>query len=405
MPSILCISCEFKGTDFIKAAKAAGNKVFLLTCKKLENRAWPREHLDDIFYVNEISHCRWNMEDVKSGLAWFMRRNKVDRIVALDDFDVEKAAQLREHFRIPGMGDTTARYFRDKLAMRIQARDAGLNVPAFSPLFNDDEIREYTSKVAPPWVVKPRSEASATGIRKVYNETDLWQVLDSLGDQRHQYLVEQFRPGDVYHVDALCSDGKVVFSRVSQYLATPFEVAHGGGIFRTVTSEFGGKDDKALSKLNAEVMKAFGMVYSACHTEFIKCHEDGNFYFLETASRVGGAHIAELVEFSSGINLWAEWAKLETAQVTGHTYELPTVQKQYAGLIISLSKYQQPDTSSFTDPEIQWRVEKDHHLGFIVKSARRERVLELLDHYAHRIKEEYHASAPPKSEGQWWEAH
>ena len=43
-----------------------------------------------------------------------MRSKKIDRIVALDDFDVEKGAYLREHFQISGMGQTTARHFRDK---------------------------------------------------------------------------------------------------------------------------------------------------------------------------------------------------------------------------------------------------------------------------------------------------
>jgi len=36
------------------------------------------------------------------------------RVVTLEDFDVEKVAALREHLRIPEMGDTTTRYFRDK---------------------------------------------------------------------------------------------------------------------------------------------------------------------------------------------------------------------------------------------------------------------------------------------------
>lgn len=99
----------------------------------------------------------------------------------------------------------------------------------------------------------------------------------------------------VYHVDSLTYEGKVIFSRVSQYLDTPFEVAHGGGIFRSHTIEIGSPEDLALQKLNVDVMKAFGMQYSASHSEFIKCNEDGKYYFLETASRVGGANLAEMV--------------------------------------------------------------------------------------------------------------
>jgi biotin carboxylase len=330
--SILCIASFFKGEAFLQAAKRAGCTVYLITSKKHDNKAWPWESIDETFYVHDDGKDNWNMDDVIAGLAYTMQSKKIDRIVSLDDFDVEKGAALREHFRIPGMGQTTARYFRDKLAMRVQARDAGINVPAFSALFNDHEINDFIARIPAPWLVKPRGEASATGIKKAYSGQELWNIIHSLGDKRHQYLVEQFRPGDVYHVDALSLDRKVIFSRVSRYLATPMEVAHGGGIFRSMTVKFGSKDDKELQKMNEKVMKAFGMNYSASHTEFIKSKEDGQYYFLETASRVGGANLAEMVEASSGINLWAEWARIETAQATGMDYELPSVIRRLFGV-------------------------------------------------------------------------
>ncbi|MFN4255104.1 MAG: acetyl-CoA carboxylase biotin carboxylase subunit family protein [Saprospiraceae bacterium] len=393
--TFLCVSSYFKGNDFLRGLKSTGATVYLLTSKKLEDKAWAREALDDIFYIEQDANNNWNMKDVIGGLAWLMRSKKIDRIVSLDDFDVEKGAELREHFRIPGMGQTTCRHFRDKLAMRIEARDAGIPVPGFSPLFNDAEIHAFTQNFPGPWIVKPRGQASATGMKKVHTPDELWAQLEKLGDERHEYLVEQFKPGAVYHVDALSEGGKVVFSRVSQYLATPFEVAHGGGIFRSAISEFGGEDDKALTALNVKVMDAFGMQYSASHTEFIKCHEDGQFYFLETSSRVGGAHLAEMVEVSSGVNLWFEWARLEAAVARGEKYTLPKVRKDYAGIVVSLARQQWPDISQFNDAEIAWRMtEMEYHVGLIVQSKKRARVLELLDNYADRIARDYHASAP-----------
>lgn len=394
--TFLCVSCYFKGEAFLRACKEAGNTVYLVTSKKLESKPWPKEALDDIFYVQQNEQDTWSMEEVIAGLAFFMRSNNVDRIVALDDFDVEKAALLREHFRIPGMGQTTARYFRDKLAMRLKAAEAGIPIPPFSSLFNDEAINEYANTVAPPWVVKPRAEASATGIKKVNNPEELWAAIHQLGEERHNYLVEQFKPGDVYHADAITANGKVLFCRVSKYLNTPFEVAHGGGIFRSNTIKFGSKEDKALQQLNKEVMKAFGMQYSASHTEFIRSKEDGLFYFLETASRVGGAHLAEMVEASSGINLWSEWARLETAIAQNSAYKLPKVTKDYAGIVVSLSRFKDPDMSSFDDPEIWWKLKMDHHIGMIVKTKKQDRVLELLDNYAERIGKDFHASAPPE---------
>ncbi|MFN3848640.1 MAG: acetyl-CoA carboxylase biotin carboxylase subunit family protein [Spirosomataceae bacterium] len=393
--NFLCICTYFKGVEFLKACKAAGNTVYLLTNKKLEDKPWPRESIDEFFFLDNVDNTFETYQKMLTGLSYVMRSKKFDRVVALDDFDVEKAALVREHFRIPGMGQTTARYFRDKLAMRVQAQDAGINVPPFSPLFHDVDITEYLQRTSPPWVIKPRSEASAAGIKKVHSFQEAWDKIHSLGEERHQFLIEQFKPGDVYHVDALSMDGKVIFARSSQYLNTPFEVAHGGGIFRSVTVEMDSKDDKALKKVNTDVMKAFGMKFSASHTEVIKCYEDGKFYFLETASRVGGAHLAEMVEFSSGINLWREWAKIESLMASGGSYELPKVEGYYSGIIISLSSHEHPDYSPFNDPEIIWKMDETYHVGLIVRSEKRERVMELMDKYANMIRDlGYHASAP-----------
>lgn len=392
--SFLCIATYFKGNEFLKSCKEAGNTVYLLTEKKLEHKPWLRSHIDELFFVETPDQGVLDLNETAKGLAYALRSRKIDRIVALDDFDVEKGAFFRETFRLPGMGQTVARYFRDKLAMRMKAAEAGLRVPAFSALFNDAEVNAFADSVTFPVVVKPRGEASTAGIRKVWNKDELWQVIHGLGDRRHEFLVEQFKPGHVYHVDALTYQGKVLFNWVSQYLSTPMEVAHGGGVFRSVTTPFGSTEEKALRAFNEKLLTAFGLEYSASHSEFIQCHEDGEFYFLETASRVGGAHLAEMVEAASGINLWREWARIETATAEGTSYALPELKPAYAGIIISLAREQWPDLSEYVAPEIGWRMQEEYHVGLIVQSENRDRILELLDQYTTKIYAEVHASAP-----------
>jgi hypothetical protein len=391
--TILCISCYFKGSDFMRASKEAGNTVYLLTSKSLENDPWPRESIDEFFFMEKDDNTPENIGHLAEGLAWLMRSRKVDRIVALDDFDVEKAAYFREEFRIPGMGQTTARYFRDKLAMRVRAQSAGVPVPKFSPLFNDIELTEFANTIEFPCLVKPRGEASATGIKKVHSAEELWQHVHSLGEARHQYLVEQFRPGDVYHADAISVEGKVVFCQVSRYLSTPFEVAHGGGIFRSVSVPYDEEDAVRLRELTADVMQAFGMQFSASHTEFIKL-PSGEFVFLETASRVGGAHLAEMVEAATGVSLWAEWARLETAMAHEAEYNPPSRRYNESGIVVSLSRFEHPDMTPFQDEEIVWKMNKKQHIGMIVAGKDPVRIRELLDNYADRIGKDYHAAAP-----------
>src|SRR5262249_22543485 len=117
--------------------------------------------------------------------------------------------------------------------------------------------------------------------------------------------------------------------------------------------------------------------------------------FLETSARVGGAHIADLVEAATGINLWAEWAKIEVAG--GATpYSPPAARNDYAGLLVSLARQEHPDTSQFADPEIVWRMDKRHHVGLIVRSPSAERVRTLLEDYTARVARDYHAAVPPQ---------
>ncbi|RKS02609.1 acetyl-CoA carboxylase biotin carboxylase subunit family protein [Flavobacterium sp. 102] len=386
--NFICISNYFKGNDFLINLKKQGNKVYLITSEKLRDKPWAFDYIDEIYFMPG-QDVDWNLEELLAGVAGLMRERKIDGIVALDDFDVEKAAYLRENLRISGMGQTTGRYFRDKLAMRMRAKDAGIPIPAFSPLFNDVEINEFADTVAPPWVLKPRSEASASGIMKVHSAAELWEKIHGLGDNRIKYLVEQFKPGAVYHCDGLNWHGKTLFSITSQYLATPMEISQGGGIFRSANIPYDSKDDKAIKKQNEQVLKAFGMQHGANHTEFIKCNDDGKIYFLETASRVGGAHLAEMVEAASGVNLWSEWAKIEDALVKGKQYKLPTIKKEFAGIVLTLSKFEHPDLSGFNDTEVCFRVPLDFHAGLIVKSDNHARVRELLDDYAERLIRDY----------------
>ena len=84
-----------------------------------------------------------------SGFAYLMKIHNIDTVIALDDFDVEKAALIRETFRIQGMGQTTYRYFRDKLAMRQMAKDSGINIPPFAPVLTTVLLQNLLKKILP----------------------------------------------------------------------------------------------------------------------------------------------------------------------------------------------------------------------------------------------------------------
>jgi biotin carboxylase len=392
--TVLCLASYFKGEAFIRTCKNLGCDVILLTKEKLADEAWPWDAIDERFLMPDIS----KMPDIIHSVSYLARTRKIDLIAALDDFDVETAATLREHLRIPGMGDTTARYFRDKLAMRVQAQEKGISVPEFTAVINYEDVTAYMRQVQPPWVLKPRSQAGAMGIKKVHSEGELWHFLDELGDRQSFFVLERFIPGDIYHVDSIVSEKNVLFEEAHQYRQPPLAVTQEGGIFMSRTLPRSLEEVVQLKEMNRDLMQALGMVRGVAHTEFIRGEEDGQLYFLETAARVAGANIAEMIEFSSGINLWTEWAKIEIARVCGEDYQLPEVRQNYAGVIICLARQKYPDLSGYADSEVSWRLEKKHHVGLIVASTDQVRIEEMLDEYKQRFVNDFLAVAPPLDE-------
>jgi biotin carboxylase len=390
--TILCIATYFKGDPFLRECKALGCTVLLLTTDKLVGAEWPRESIDEIHSVPRDA----SDEAIRHHVDKIARRHRIDRIAALDDFDVELAAMLREHLRVPGMGRTTASRFRDKLAMRMQARTLGVPVPEFSAAFNDQDVSDWAARVTPPWVLKPRSSAAAIGIKRVDDRDALWRALEAAGDDRGACVLEQFVPGDVYHVDSIVWNSQVVFAVAFKYGRPPMEVSHEGGLFITRRLPDDSAEARAVLAMNRTLPEGLGLRRGVSHTEFIRAEGAGGagYVFLETSARVGGAYIVDTIEAATGINLWREWAKVEIAGEHG-IYTVPPHQNDYAGIVLTLARQETPDMAAYTDVEIATTIRKDFHAGLIVRSAEPQRVEALLADYTQRFYRDFFATAPP----------
>ena len=387
---ILCLTTYEKGQAFMRQCSEMGCRVLLLTLEKHRQGDWPHGALEEFVCMPE----GLTLEQITNTVTYLARSRKFERLIALDEFDMETIASLREHMRVPGMGRTTTSHFRDKLAMRFEAARAGALVPDFAPVLNYDDLRAYMANVPAPWVLKPRAEASAIGIRKIHEPEQLWRTLDELGDLQSNYLLERFVPGDIFHVDAITTDREVVFTAVSKYGKPPMQVMHEGGVFTTHVIDRNSADARELTGINSRLIPSMGLVRGVTHAEYIR-GADGRFYFLEVAARVGGAFIADVIEHATGVNLWREWARVEIHAMRGLTYTLPGIRTDHAGSVLCLAKTSEPDTSMFTEPEIVYRMKKHHHAGLIVRSPDHERVRLLLEDYAERFAREYLAVAPP----------
>ena len=393
---IVCIASEFKGNDFFEACREAGWTVVLVTREKLRDKPWLWSSIDE-FRTIESNQT----EDYVRAVTNVAGTRKITRIVGIDEFDVLTAAKAREHLQIAGISNSYALRFRDKLRMRELASSLGIPCPEFTGAFRPDEINEFLQSVPAPWIVKPRTEVNAFGIRKCETAEQIWQVLSEM-DARHswrdhpsQFLIERFIKGTVYHVDSIVEGGRVLACGVSRYGTTPLDVSHKGGVFTTSILPHKSKEKIELEALNKALLKGFEYRRGVAHAEFLQSSETGEFYLLEVAARVGGAYIADVLEQASGFNLWREWARLEMTDAA-NPYKAPKIRKDYAGIALALANEDEPDTSHYTDREIARRVSKPKHVGLIFHSQKHERIGELLEIYTERITADFLAVAPVK---------
>jgi biotin carboxylase len=396
-PGLLCISTYEKGQAFLREAARLGCPATLLTTEKLRHADWPWDALAAFHVMPD----KLTAAEVLPYITRLFRHTPCARIVALDEFDLETAALAREHLRLPGMGQTATRNFRDKLAMRDGAQRAGIAVPAFSSVADHHALWQFMERTGSGatggvWLLKPRMSASAIGIQRIDRQEQVWPLLEQLGDAASDHLLESFVPGEIYHVDAISWQGEVLFSVAHKYGKPPMQTMHEGGVFTTRTLDREGYEARGLTGIHTQTLKALGMVSGVTHSEFIRAHADGQLYFLETAARVGGVFIAEVIEYACGVNPWAEWARIEVAQMRGEEYALPaTLRESYAGSVICLARQQQPDLSSYDAPEVVHRMQKHHHAGLIVQSDSAVRVEALLEAYGRCFLDDFCARLEP----------
>ncbi|HSB28779.1 MAG TPA: ATP-grasp domain-containing protein [Pyrinomonadaceae bacterium] len=396
--TVLCLATFFKGNEFIRECRNQGARVVLLTREKLLTADWARDSLDDLIAIPG----KLTDQSYLAATAHVMRHRRVKRIVALEEYDVVTAAEIREYAGIPGVGTTTARRFQDKLAMRMAGQKIGIRQPEFVPLLNHEAVADFIQRVPAPWMLKPRFGASAMGIKKLCSPEEIWSTMAEL-DAREIFeetsafhLLENYIPGDVYHVDSLVNEGRVVFANVGHYCSPPFEISQFGGVNISHSVRHQSRAERQLLELNQQLLKGFGIDTGVTHAEFLeRPGSDHDFYFLEVAARVGGAYTAETIEAATGINLWREWARIELSNPE-RPYRLPAMRNEYGGLVVSLARQEFSDTSRYDDPEIVYRIDKPWHVGLIVSSPSYDRVMELLEQYSERFTQDFAAVAPPE---------
>ena len=383
----LCLASYPTGHDFLRECADMGIKITLLTLDEYRDADWPRECIEKLASMPS----GLNREQILNTVSWMARSKCFDRVIALHEHDLETAAQIREHMRVPGMGTTTAGCYCDLLAQRVIARAFGYTVPEFCRLLNYEELRDYTAHVPGPWLLRSRVGVSFGVTRTIQSPEHLWRTLDDLGDAQSHYVLEQMVAGDVFHVDSIVSECEVKFSVVHQGGTFPVRGIQTGDVITMRTVERNSRDAKELTAINRALAPSLGMVRGVTHAQFLRSYADGTYYFHEIGAGVSGASagigqsesqcIDRLVEASTGVNLWREWARLEAADLRDASYTPPDSFDGYAGSVVCIGEGSFPDLD-MNKPAIVSRFRNSDRAGLILRAASPERIQNLIEEFS-----------------------
>lgn len=317
---LLCMAVSHIGDRLLKELANLGCRVVLLTINEQQDAGWPTDAIRELHGMP----ANMTMQQITNTVTYLARSRKFARVIALDSFNVEIAATLREHLRIPGMGVTTARYFTDRLAARVKAAHMGIAVPVFTSVANYDDLRRFMQAVPAPWLLTPRSSSCNAERRKLAESEQVWRALDARGDDQSGFLLEQSIEGERIHVDSLTADGVVLFSAVSPYWAASSERNEFGELMPRASKIITPGDVERLRGTTTALLSSMRMARGVTHTEFLRSKATGEFYFMETSASIDDRCVANLMQETHGLNLWQEWARLEVAAMRSQSYVLPS---------------------------------------------------------------------------------
>lgn len=219
-----------------------------------------------------------------------------DLVIALSEYDLLAAAQVRAALDVPGDREDDVLLVRDKVTMKAAVAAAGLRVPRFSPL--PDALAGRDVGWAGRTILKPRARASSEGVQELDSVAAALAVArDQLpADAVAEFEVEEFVEGPIIHVDGIVVDGRPAVVQASRYVGTCLGFAEGlplGSVQIDTTPEI---VDWSLRSLAAVRVRT-----GPFHLEGIES-PDG-LVFLEVGARFGGADVVDTFELATGVRL------------------------------------------------------------------------------------------------------
>ncbi len=322
----------------VRFAKWLGtaNEAVLITAASAVS-ADPDERADQLegyAHVEVVEDFHFNPQVEILALA-LHRKWDFDGVITLSEFDLLRAARLREAFGVPGQDVASATAFRDKVEMKRILSDAGVPLAAHAPVSNLTDLLGFVQRHGFPVVVKPRRGGGSMDVHVLHDDHDVESLLAAnrdLGtDDGAQLMVEEFVEHELVHVDGIVVDGETRLMWPStQGDSTCLDIKRGRALHSCLLDA----DDpmfEAARELTASALAALPCPDTFNFHAELFLTPDGRLVFNEVASRLGGGMIEDVLTLGFGVFLLEAYVRIVGGNEPPH---IPAAPLRTAGLAL-----------------------------------------------------------------------
>jgi hypothetical protein len=250
-------------------------------------------------------------------LGFFTHKyGRIDRIDSHNEYWLEKEAQLRTDFNVPGIKMDSVENIKLKSRMKEIFRGAGIPVARGVIVNCREEVARFIKDVGYPIVLKPDNGVGAAHTHKICTAEDLEWFFSTT--PKLTYFAEEFISGDICTFDGLTDrSGKPAFYTSHIYSKGVMELAREGDHVYYYSLRDIPPD---LVEAGLKTLKAFKVQERFFHIEFFRT-SGGKLIGLEVNMRPPGGFTTDMFNYACDIDIYQEWANVLVLNEFKASYE------------------------------------------------------------------------------------
>lgn len=266
------------------------------------------------------------------------QEKEIDGIMSFGvDPGVVAASYVQNQMRLPSFGPfESVEILQNKDKFRAFLTQHGFNVPWAFGFSTVEDAWESKDKFAYPLIVKPTDSAGSKGVRRVDEEQELLSALQYAQEHsiKGNIIVEEFieKEGCSSDSDCFSVDGEL---KIATFSAQRFDENAAGTFVPAAYSWPSTMSMQQESELRSELQRLLSLLHmqTSIYNVETRIGKNGKPYIMEVSPRGGGNRLAEMVRYSTGMDMITAAVRAAVGDPVGEMVQQP-LNGQWAEVIL-----------------------------------------------------------------------